>query len=96
MPDQKNRAKTLEANDLTIKPSATRARMKLVCSRPEAQHRGYRIDGQKKGDGWILRVTATRAGLPNLPYRRFRAVRASWEKAVCDVAKYIDDIARAS
>ena len=57
----------------------------------EAHHRGYLIEGEKKGEALILRVTPTRAGLPNLPYRRFHTVRASWAKAVCDVAKYIDD-----
>ena len=97
MSDPKNRArakrwlKTVEANDSTIKPSVTRARMKILCSQPEAQHGGYRIEGQKKGDGWILPVTATRAGLPMLPCSRFRTLRAPWAKAVGDVARYIDE-----
>ena len=65
--------------------------MKILCSQPEAQHGGYRIEGQKKGDGWILRVTATRAGLPMLPCWRFRTLGAPWAKAVGDVARYIDE-----
>ena len=97
MSDPRNRArakgwlKTVEANDSTIKPSVTSARMKIVRSQPEAQHRGYCIEGQKKGDGWILRVTATGAGLPMLPYWRFRTLRAPWAKAVGEVARYIDE-----
>jgi hypothetical protein len=97
MSDPKKRArakqwlKTVEANDSAIQPSVTRARLKILRSQPEAQHRGYRIEGQKKGEGWILRVTATRAGLPMLPFWRFRTLRAPWAKAVGEVARYIDD-----
>ena len=36
-------------------------------------------------------MTPTRAGLPRLPWSRFRTLRASWDKAVLDVTRYIDD-----
>lgn len=67
--------------------------MKVVRSRHEAHHRGYRIEGERKGEGWILRVTAIGVGLSNLPYTRFHTVGASsnWAKAVLDVTCYIDD-----
>jgi hypothetical protein len=64
--------------------------MRLVRLRQEAHYRGYRIEGEKKGEGLILRVTPTRAGLPSLPCWRFRTLRAPWNKAVGDVATYID------
>jgi hypothetical protein len=67
--------------------------MKVVRSWHEAHHRGYRIEGERKGEGWILRVTPTGVGLSNLPYTRFRTIGASsnWAKAVLDVTRYIDD-----
>jgi hypothetical protein len=64
--------------------------MKVVRFRQEAQHKGYRIEGEGKAEGWILRVTPVRAGLANLPCRRFRMIRGSWAKAVLDVSRYID------
>ena len=64
--------------------------MRVVRLRQAAQYQGYHITGEKKGEGWILHVTPTRAGLPSLPCSRFRTVRAPWEKAVVDVARYID------
>ena len=65
--------------------------MRQVSPRHEAHHRGYRIEGQQKSEGFLLRVTPTRAGLPRLPWSRFRTLRASWAKAVLDVTRYIDD-----
>src|SRR5688572_20297123 len=64
--------------------------MRVVYLRQEAHHRGYRIEGEKSGEGIILRVTPTQAGLPSLSCWRFRTIRAPWTKAVCDVARYID------
>jgi hypothetical protein len=63
--------------------------MKQVLKRREAHHRGYRIEGDKKGDGIIIRVTPTRAGLPDLPSWRFRTIRGSWETVVVDVVRAI-------
>ena len=65
--------------------------MRLMSPRQEAHHRGYRIEGEQKSEGFLLRVTPTRAGLPRLPWSRFRTLRASWAKAVRDVTRYIDD-----
>lgn len=64
---------------------------RLASLRREAHHRGYRIEGETKGEGLILRVTPMRESLPNLPCSRFRTIRAPWAKAVTDVAKYIDE-----
>ena len=66
--------------------------MRVVRLRQAAQYQGYLITGEKKGEGWILHVTPTRAGLPSLPCSRFRTVRAPWEKAIGDVARYIDQV----
>ena len=65
--------------------------MRQVSPRHEAHHRGYRIEGEQKSEGFLLRVTPTRAGLPRLPWSRFCTLRASWAKAVRDVTRYIDD-----
>ena len=65
--------------------------MRQVSPRHEAHHRGYRIEGEQKSEGFLLRVTPTRAGLPRLSWSRFRTLRASWAKAVRDVTRYIDD-----
>jgi hypothetical protein len=66
--------------------------MRLVVRVPhESQHRGYRIEGEKRGEGFLLQVTAMRAGLPQLPWARFRIIRGSWDKGAHDVASYIDD-----
>ena len=65
--------------------------MRLVFSRHQAHHRGYHIEGEKRGRGFLLRVTPVRAGLPGLPWARFRTIRGVWDKAVCDVTRYIDD-----
>lgn len=64
--------------------------MRVMRNRHEAHHRGYRIEGQQKGEGWILNVVPSRGGLPSLPSWRFRTMRGSWTKAVCDVTRYID------
>lgn len=56
----------------------------------EAHHRGYRIEGQKHGEGMLIRVSPTRPDLPELKYSRFRTIQAPWAKAVCDVVRYID------
>ena len=65
--------------------------MKLVSVRPEAHYRGYRIEGVMQGEGMLLLVTPTRAGLPVLKYSRFRTLRSPWVKAVGVVTGYIDD-----
>ena len=65
--------------------------MRLVSSRHQAHHRGYRIEGEKRGEGFLLHVTPVRAGLPRLPWARFRTIRGAWDKAVFDVTRYIDD-----
>ena len=65
--------------------------MRLVSPQHEAHHRGYRIEGEQKSEGFLLRVTPTRAGLPRLPWSRFRTLRASWAEAVRDVTRFIDD-----
>ena len=64
--------------------------MRVVRLPLEAHHRGYRIEGKKQGEGILLRVTPTQTGLPALQWWRFRTIRGSWAKAVCDVARYID------
>jgi hypothetical protein len=64
--------------------------MRLLRFRQEAHHRGYRIEGQQLGEGWILRVIATGPGLPRLPYWRYRMIRGSWTKAAVDIARHID------
>jgi hypothetical protein len=69
--------------------------MRLVWVRQETHHRGYRIEGQKHGEGMLLRVSPTRLGLPELAYSRFRTIQAPWPKAVSAIARYIDgEIAR--
>ena len=65
--------------------------MRLVASRRQAHHCGYRIEGEKRGEGFLLHVTPVRAGLPRLPWARFRTIRGAWDKAVYDVSRYIDD-----
>jgi hypothetical protein len=67
------------------------AHMKVVRLRYEAHHRGYRIEGEVSGQGFLLHVIPTLPGLLCLPWSRFRTLRAPWAKAVCDVAHYIDE-----
>ena len=65
--------------------------MRLVSVRQEAHYRGYRIEGLKQGEGFLLHVTPTRPDLPALKYSRFRTLRSSWLKALGVVVSYIDD-----
>jgi len=64
--------------------------MKVLRFRQEAHHRGYRIEGEKRGGGWILRVRPPLVPVVDLPCWRFYTLRGSWAKAVVDVARYID------
>ena len=55
-----------------------------------AHYRGYRIDGKKERQGWLLRISPERPELPILPRAEFRTKEKIWPQAVADGVARID------
>ena len=55
-----------------------------------AYYRGYRIEGEKERQGWLLRISPERPELPILPRAEFRTIEKFWPQAVADGVARID------
>jgi hypothetical protein len=49
-----------------------------------AYYRGYRIEGEKERQGWLLRISPERPDLPILPRSEFRTREKIWPLAIAD------------
>ena len=47
-----------------------------------AYYRGYRIEGERERQGWLLRISPERPDLPILPRAEFRTKEKIWTQAV--------------
>lgn len=66
--------------------------VRLIISKQEAHYRGYRIEGQKRGQVIFVKVSPSRWHLPVLRFTRFRVIRSTWAKTLVEVAAYIDEM----
>ena len=55
-----------------------------------AYYRGYRIEGEKERQGWLLRISPERPDLPILPRSEFRTREKIWPLAIADGVARID------
>ena len=59
-------------------------------SKHAAYYRGYRIDGKKERQGWLLRICPERPELPILPRAEFWTQEKFWPQAIADGVLRID------
>ena len=55
-----------------------------------AYYRGYRIEGEKERQGWLLRISPERPELPILPRAELHTIEKFWPQAVADGVARID------
>jgi hypothetical protein len=55
-----------------------------------AYYRGYRIEGEKERQGWLLRVNPTKSELPILRSADFRLTEKTWPQALSEAVARID------
>ena len=65
--------------------------MRVVVSNNRVHYRGYIIQGERRGEGWSIGVSASKPFLPPLRYGRFRAIRCRWEKCLSEIEMVIDE-----
>jgi hypothetical protein len=65
--------------------------MRIITSINRAHYRGCLIEGEKRGEGWCVQVTAGKS-LPLLRFTRFRSIRSSWPTTLKSVETYIDEM----
>ena len=59
-------------------------------SKHAAYYRGYRIEGEKGRQGWLLRISPEKPELPILQRAEFRTSVKVWPQAVADGVARID------
>jgi hypothetical protein len=55
-----------------------------------ARYRGYLIEGELKGDSWLLRVRPLRPDLPILGFSTFHVAHSMWNRALDEARERID------
>ena len=65
--------------------------MRVVVSNNRVHYRGYIIQGERRGEGWSIGVSASKPFLPPLRHARFRAIRCRWEKCLSAIEMVIDE-----
>ena len=61
-------------------------------SKYAAYYRGYRIEGEKGRQGWLLRISPEEPELPILERAEFRTSVKVWPQAVADGVARIDSL----
>ena len=59
-------------------------------SKYAAYYRGYRIEGEKGRQGWLIRISPEKPELPILERAEFRTSVKVWPQAVADGVARID------
>jgi hypothetical protein len=59
-------------------------------SKNAAYYRGYKIEGAKERQGWLLRVSPVKPELPILRRADFRVTEKTWPQAVSEAVAKID------
>jgi hypothetical protein len=55
-------------------------------------YRGYRIEGERKDDMWLLRIGPRRPDLPIMRFASFRVMRSTWDEALTEAGQRIDAV----
>jgi hypothetical protein len=55
-------------------------------------YRGYRIEGERNDDSWLLRIGPRRADLPIMRFASFRVMHPTWNEALAEAGQRIDAV----